>query len=76
MNKTRDLALCAVATVAIVALGVVARLDVDQSGEIITGIVGLGGIALGRLSGATGTAPTAPVPLDGDDYDTSDLDDA
>lgn len=50
----RDLALAAVAAIAVLALVLIGRSDVEQSGEIITGIVGLGSMALGRISGANG----------------------
>ena len=68
-TNVRDIALCAVGIVAIVALVLVQRYGGDQSGEIITGIVALGGMALGRLSGANTTASggdsTAPADLSG-----------
>lgn len=56
MHQARDLALCAVAVVAVVALVLVAKIEPPAAGSIITGIGTLGGMALGRLSG-TGQKP-------------------
>lgn len=57
MTRTRDLALAAVAGVAVVALAVTGWADPPASDSIITGIVALGAGALGRIS-AAGPTPT------------------
>lgn len=59
MNRARDLALCAVALGCVLALVVVAKVQPPASGGIVSGIVGIGGMALGRLSG-TGQKPPDP----------------
>lgn len=50
---SRDLALCAVAVVALICLAVVARIDPPAAETITTGLVAIGIGALGRLSGAS-----------------------
>lgn len=50
---TRDLALAAVAALAVIGLVILAWAQPPAAEQIITGIVGLGGMALGRISAAT-----------------------
>ena len=61
MNRTRDLALAAVAACSAAALAVCAFVDPPAADGIITGIVALGVGALGRISGANTQTP----PSDG-----------
>ena len=61
MNNARDLALCAVAVVAVVALVVVAKVQPPAAGGIVSGIIAIGSMALGRLSGTGQKPPDPPV---------------
>lgn len=51
---TRDLSLAIVAALSVLALALTARIQPPAADQIITGIVGLGAMALGRISGANG----------------------
>lgn len=50
----RDLSLAAVAALAVLALAVIAWAEPPAPGQIISGLVGLGAMAIGRVSGANG----------------------
>ena len=55
----RDLALCAVAALVVVALTVMAFVQPPAAPQLITGAVAIGTTALGRLSGAPATKDPA-----------------